>query len=289
MKFWQNVTFLETEQLTEVAKFAEEVGFEGVMEGDHFMFPNPLGTPYPYSPDGKPPMNSDWDYPDNFASAAAMAAVTTRLRYTTNVFILPVRNPLMVAKAAATVAVIGGNRFILGVGAGWMKEEFDQTGVDFATRGKRMDEMIAVMRKVWTGGPVEHHGTFFDFAPLEIAPAPSKPVPIYAGGYSKPAMRRVATLCDGWLPAGYTIDQFPAAMAEMRRLREEAGRTHLPFETLLPLAGPPDLDEFKRAEEAGADGIMAHPHAFTLGRGTTLDQKKMAMEAFAESYIEKMR
>ncbi len=288
MKFWQNVSWIETDQLIELARFAEEVGFEGVMDGDHVAFPVTLTTPYPYSPDGKPPMNSDWNYPDNFACAAAIAAATTRLRYMTDIFVLPARNPLMVAKAAGTVAILGNHRFVLGVAAGWMKDEFELAGVDFATRGKRLDEMIEVMRKLWLGGPVEHHGRFFDFDPLRIEPTPGRPIPIFAGGASKVALRRAATLCDGWLNAGNTLEEIPALFAEVRRLRQEAGRDHLPFETVLTLVEPPSVDNFKRLEDLGVDGTLVYPPYFALGHTSTLDQKKQLLETFAENFIRPM-
>ena len=288
MKFWQNLSWIETDQLIGVAKFAEEVGFEGVMDGDHVAFPEPLRTPYPYTPDGKPPMNSDWSYPDNFASAAAIGALTTRLRYATDIFVLPARNPLMVAKAAGTVAILSNHRFVLGVAAGWMKDEFELAGVDFFTRGQRMDEMIEVMRKLWLGGLVEHRGEFFDIPPLHMEPSPKRLVPVYAGGTSKPALRRAATLCDGWFNAANTPDELVGLMAELRRLRTEAGRDRLPFESIVALSTPPSLDDFKRAEDAGVDGILAYPPMFALGPISALDQKKQVMEQFAESFIRKM-
>jgi len=288
MKFWQNLSWIETDQLIEAAKFAEHVGFEGVLDGDHVAFPEPLRTPYPYTPDGKPPMDSDWNYPDNFASAAAIGAVTTTLRYATDIFVLAARNPLMVAKAAGTVAILSNHRFILGVAAGWMKDEFDLAGVDFASRGKRLDEMIALMRKLWQGGPVEHHGTFFDIPPLHMEPSPKRPVPIFSGGASKPALRRAATLCDGWLNAGNTLEEVPGVLAELHRMRKEAGRDHLPFEAIVTLTSPPSLDDFKRAEDYGVDGILVYPPRFVLGHHSTLDQKKALMEQFAENFIRKM-
>jgi probable F420-dependent oxidoreductase len=288
MKFWQNVSWIETDQLIGLAKFAEEVGFEGVLDGDHVVFPNPLRTPYPYTPDGKPPMNSDWNYPDNFACAAAIAAVTTKLRYATDIFVLPARNPFMVAKAAGTVAILGNHRFILGVAAGWMKDEFDLSGVEFSTRGKRMDEMIDVMRKLWQGGLVEHHGQFFDFGPLQIEPCPRRPIPIFAGGASKPALRRAAALCDGWLNAGNAPDEVPALLDELARLRREAGRDHLPFETIVTLTTPANLDDFRRMEDLGVDGIVVYPPTFALGHTSTLDQKKTLLARFAEDFIAKM-
>ena len=289
MKFWQNISWIELDQMIEVAKFAESVGFEGVLDGDHVAFPVPLHTPYPYSPDGKPPMDSDWNYPDNFASAAAIAAVTTRLRYCTGIFVLPARNPLIVAKAAGTVAILGNHRFILGIAAGWMRDEFDMTGVDFDTRGKRLDEMIVLMRKLWMGGPVEHKGTFFDIPPLYMEPSPKRHVPFFSGGASKPAMRRAALLCNGWLNAGNTLEEVPGVLAELHRMRKEAGRDHLPFEIdRHPDRSPPSLDDFKRAEDMGVDGLLVYPPRFALGHYSTLDQKKALMEQFAENFIRKM-
>jgi len=288
MKFWQNISWIETDQLIEVSKFAEEVGFEGVLDGDHIAIPEPLLTPYPYTADGKPPMSSNWNYPDNFACAAAIAAATTTLRYVTDIFVLAARNPLMVAKAAGTVAILGNHRFVLGVAAGWMKDEFDLAGVDFASRGKRMDEMIVLMRKLWMGGPVEHRGEFFNIPPLNMEPSPKRLVPIFAGGASKPALRRAATLCDGWLNAGNTPDEVPGLMDEIRRMRREAGRDHLPFESVVTLTTPPDVDDFKRMEDIGVDGILVYPATFALGQTSTLDQKKQLMEQFAESFIRKM-
>jgi len=287
MKFWQNISWIELDQMIEMAKFAEELGFEGVMDGDHVFFPDPLTSGYPYTPDGTPPMGPADAYPDNFACAGAIAAVTTRLRYATQVFILPPRNPLMVAKAAATVAILSNHRFILGVGVGWMKEECEQAGVDFHSRGRRTDEMIEVMRKLWPGDTVEHHGEFFDFAPLRMPPAPGRQVPIYAGGYSQAAMRRSARL-DGFLSAGNKPEEVPGVIAELNEMRRELGRDHLPFETIFPLTTPYSLDDFKRVEDAGADGIMAHPPKFTIGTHSTIDQKKAEMERFAENFIRHM-
>jgi alkanesulfonate monooxygenase SsuD/methylene tetrahydromethanopterin reductase-like flavin-dependent oxidoreductase (luciferase family) len=169
-----------------------------------------------------------------------------------------------------------------------MKDEFDLSGVDFASRGRRTDEMIAVMRKLWLGGLVEHHGEFFDFPPLRLEPMPGRLVPIFGGGASKPALRRTGQLCDGWLNAGDPPEAIPALLAEIDRHRREAGRDHLPFEAIVALTTPPNLDDFKRMEDAGVAGIVAYPPIFTLGPRSTLDQKKQMMETFSESFIAKM-
>ncbi len=121
MKFWQNLSWIETDQLIEVRSSPSRSVSKGVLDGDHVAFPEPLRTPYPYTPDGKPPMDSNWNYPDNFASAAAIGAVTTKLRYATDIFVLAARKSADGAKAAGTVAILSNHRFILGIAAGWMK------------------------------------------------------------------------------------------------------------------------------------------------------------------------
>jgi probable F420-dependent oxidoreductase len=285
MKFWQMVPWMETEQLAEVAKFAEEVGFEGVMNADHAVYPEVVEAPYPYSPTGKPVMKPDWPYPDAWITIMAMAAVTTRLKFSTSVYVLPLRSPFEVAKATGTLAILTDNRFILGAGIGWMKDEFDIYGVDFHKRGKRMDEMIEILRKLWAGGMVSYKGEIFEFPNLQIAPAPEKTVPIYLGGSSPTALKRIAAKADGFIGNGNTPDEVPGLLAELRRLRAEAGRAHLPFETVIGLSTPPDLDTFKRLEAQGMTSGVSYPFYFSLGMRSSIDDKKRVMEDFAKRFI----
>ena len=289
MKFWQALTWVETDQLVEAARFAEEVGFDGCMLADHGVFPRDIRSKYPYATDGAPPMDPDAHYPDCWATLGALAVATKKLRFSISVYVLPLRNVFEVARATGTIALLSGNRLALGAGIGWMKEEFDVYGVDFKTRGRRTDEMIEVLHKLWRGGMIEHHGRFFDFPALQIAPAPSKPVPIWMGGASEPALRRTAFLCDGWLGAGNTPDEVPGILAKLERLRAEAGRSHLPFETIVGLKTPPDVDTFKRLGEQGMTTGISYPFKFALGDRSSLDQKKRLMESFAEKIIRQVR
>ncbi|MBY0400783.1 TIGR03619 family F420-dependent LLM class oxidoreductase [Myxococcota bacterium] len=289
MKFWQALTWIETDQLVEAARFAEEVGFDGCMLADHGVFPRDIHSAYPYATDGTPPMDPDAHYPDCWATLGALAVATKKLRFTISVYVLPLRNVFEVARASGTIALLSGNRLALGAGIGWMKEEFDIYGVDFKTRGKRTDEMIEVLHKLWKGGMVEHRGRFFDFPALQISPAPTKPVPIWMGGASEPALRRTATLCDGWLGAGNTPEEVPGLLAKLDRLRAEAGRSHLPFETVVGLKTPPDVDTFKRLGDQGMTTGLNYPFKFALGDRSTLDQKKRLMEDFAEQIIRRVR
>ena len=151
---------------------------------------------------------------DPWVAIGAMAGSTTNLRFFTNVYVLPMRPPIAVAKAVGTAAVISGNRVALGVGMGWMEEEFRLLEQPFARRGKRADEMLEVLAKLWAGGWVEHHGEFYDFDRLEMSPAPTERIPIYVGGMSEPALRRAARH-DGWISDLHTID-------ELREITDEA-------------------------------------------------------------------
>lgn len=289
VQFWQALTWMEPEQMLEVARAADELGFAGVMLGDHGVYPRELKARYPYSPDGTPPMSADAAYPDPWAAIGAMAAVTSRLRFSVGVYILPLRNPFEVARATATLAILSNNRFVLGVGSGWMKDEFDIYGVDFATRGQRLDEMISVLRKLWAGGMVEHHGAHFDFPALQISPAPPQPVPIYCGGAAAVALARTARVADGWIGAGNTPEEVPGILATLQQLRAQAGRAHLPFETVIGLSTPPDPATFRRLQAHGMTTGIAYPFKYTLGPASTLAQKKRVMADFARRIIEPCR
>ena len=285
MKFWQMLTWMEPEQILDVARFAEELGFEGVMLGDHGVFPREVKTRYPYSADGKPPMASDSWYPDCWATLGAIAAVTRRIRFSVAVYVLPLRNVFEVARATGTLAILSDNRFILGCGTGWMQDEFDIYGVDFQQRGKRFDEQLDVLRKLWGGGMVEHHGALIDFPALEISPAPSRPVPIFTGGSAPVALRRTAAKADGWIGAGNTPEEVPGILQEFARLRAAAGREQVPFETVIGLSTPPDLGTFQRLHDAGMSGAVNYPFLYTVGKTSALDAKKRQMEDFARRFI----
>jgi probable F420-dependent oxidoreductase len=285
MKFWQALTWMEPGQMLEVARHAEGLGFDGLMLGDHGVFPRDVRSPYPYSPTAKPPMSPDAWYPDCWATIGALAAVTTRIRFSVGVYVLPMRNVFEVARATGTLAILSGNRFVLGSGLGWMKEEFDIYGVDFRTRASRHDEMVEVLRKLWAGGMVEHHGTHFDFPPLQISPAPARTVPIYTGGGTPAALKRAARLADGWIGAGNTPDEVPGIVAELARLRAEAGRSELPFETVIGHSTPPDVDVFRCLADAGMDVGVSYPFKYIVGERSSVDEKKRAMDRFAATVI----
>jgi len=290
MDYWASIAFLDTDVQLEAARCADELGFAGVAVPDHLFFAQSLKATYPYTPDGAPLWTADMHWPEPWALLSAMAAVTQRVRLSTNIYVAPARDLFTVAKGVSTAAAISHDRVALGVGAGWCEDEFVQTGQDFHTRGKRLDEMLEVLPKLLTGDVVEHHGEFYDFDPLSIAPVPTKPVPLIVGGNSPAAMRRAARVADGWIPAASVKpDDFKPVLAEMHRLRAEAGRDHLPFEIIVAFAALPDPDLYRQFEDLGVSGVMAAPWLTKApGKdryGYDADHVRTRMERFAEKLI----
>lgn len=281
MKVWLIAPWLFPQEMLVLAKHADALGFEGLMGADHGFIPQVMANGYPYAEDGKPPIHGAMPYPDVWSTIGAMAAVTERLKFSTAVYVLPLRHPIEVAKAAATLANISDDRLILGVGAGWMQEEFDVYGVDFKSRGKRMNEMIEVMRKLWVGGYVEHQGEFFHFPPLQISPAPQKLVPIYIGGSSDIALKRAARLGEGWIGTGHNIDEVGTLLQKIDTYRQRYQRDQEMFETIIPVHQLHKVDELKRLEEQGMTATAFGFADYQL----PLKDKLKQMDAFAEHLL----
>lgn len=291
MKFWQAVAFLETDQLLDLARACEEAGFHGATVSDHIFYPRELRARYPYSADGNPIWAPETPWPDPWVLIAALSATTARLHFTTNAYIAPARDLFTVAKLVSTAAVLSGGRVALGLAAGWCRDEFEGTGQDFGTRGKRLDEMIPALRALWSGDWAEFHGAHYDFDPVKISPVPREAIPIYAGGDTPPALRRAARLGDGWMGNAYTPGDAEAKLAELRRALKEAGRDGS-FEIILALLAPPGLDLFKRFEDLGVTGMICAPWMVAdvtdKRYGSPLEAKIAATHQFGESVIARM-
>ena len=275
MKFWLMVPWTSAEDMMAIAKAADERGFEGIMGADHGFIPQSMAADYPYTDDGKPPISGDMPYPEVWTTIAAMAAVTKQIKFSTAVYVLPLRNPIEVAKATGTIARISNNRLVLGAGVGWMKEEFDVYGEEFKTRGKRMNECIEILRAIWAGGYVEYHGEHYDFAPLQIAPEPSEPVPIILGGASKPALRRAGKYAQGWMGNGNTKVEMPEIFATLNQSRAEHNKTDEAFEIILAMKDNPSVDELKAYQAQGATATVLGFPDHTM----SVDQKVKFLDA----------
>ena len=288
MEFWQAISHTEPDQILEVARAAEELGFTAVSTGDHFVTPRRIDSPYPYTKDRVPWVRPEAATPDPMVLAAAIAQATARLRLFVTCYVLPMREPFHAAKAISSAAVLSRGRLVLGVGVGWMREEFALVGQDFATRGRRCDEMLEILRKLFAGGMVEHSGEFYSFAPVQMSPVPDAPIPILIAGHSDAAFRRAARF-DGWSASHYPAAEVPALAARFRRIWKEAGRGAERPLVAVPLEHEPSLDDCRRLEDAGVTAIVNMPLSF-LGEGaSTLARKRAAMEGFAERVIARLR
>ncbi len=274
---------------TAVARKAEELGFESLWVGDHLAFPEEIPPTYPYSPDGRGPHRPDLPWYDAFVSLTHLAAATKNLRLGTDVYILPLRHPFVTARSVATLDLLSRGRVTLGIGVGWLETEFEATGEAFRNRGRRTDEMVQIMRRLWTEDTVEHHGEFYDFAPVKFEPKPDqKPVPIVVGGNSQGALRRAARLCDGWVGVSAALDDIPGTIRRLHEMRAEYGREETPFEiTLSPPA--PTVEQYRRFYEMGVDRVSATPWPWPEpGPDFTLEEALGSMERFAENVLQNL-
>lgn len=289
MKFATALAFSDPTQFVEIARAAEAAGWNALALSDHVFFPEHLASPYPYVEDGKPFWEPSTPWPDPWVAIGAMAAVTTTLRFFTNVYVLPVRNPFVVAKAVGTAAVLSHNRLALGIGVGWMREEFALLEQNFSTRGRRTDEAVAVLRTLWRGGMVEFQGRHYRFDRLEMSPAPTAPIPIYVGGESEPALRRAARLGDGWISVLHSSAELKAFVDRLRALRAEYGRAAEPFEVIASANDVFDLDGYRRLADIGVTTVLTVPWVLYGGDPQRLDAKREGLERFAGEIIERLR
>ena len=277
--------YAPADQFVALAQAAEAAGFDQVSLSDHVLYPADLSSKYPYTPDGSPSFKPETPWPDVWVTMGAMGAVTERLSFVTHVYVLPVRNPFVVAKAVATVAFLSGGRVTLGVGAGWMREEFDLLEQPYKRRGKRMDEMIDVLRTIWKGGDVEYHGSFYDFGPLSMSPPPPAPVPILIGGHSEAALNRAATIGDGWMGVYYELDELDGYVERLHQLLDENGRATDDFEITTSVLALPTKDVIERLEAMGVTTLLTSAWLMEGVENGSLHQNVDALNRFADTYI----
>lgn len=244
----------------ELTREADRLGYESVWIPEHLVIPvDAAGSPFAGS--DHPPIPPDIPVFDAFTYLAFLAGQTGQIHFGTQVYNIGLRHPFVVARAVTTLDVVSGGRVEFGIGASWLREEWDAVGLDFARRGRRVDEAIEVCRRLWREPSIEHHGEFFDFGPVMFEPKPvqSPWPPLHIGGDGPAALRRAALLGDGWIPMNHTLDQIPAAAAHIARLRGEAGRGGTVEITLG--GGDLDADALRRYADAGVGRVLVKPFA----------------------------
>ena len=286
MQFWQSLPFTHPDDLLKLAPVAEEAGFEGILLADHVFAPERFTSRYPYDDSGAPPFDGKTPFPEAFATIAALAQVTTRLRFLTNVYILPLRHPLEIAKGVSTAAVFSKNRTVLGFGAGWLREEYEGLGVPFEGRGKRMDEQIPIIQALLAGEIVEGTGEYYSFAPLQMSPIPTQKVPLWVGGMNRAALRRAGQFGDGWTGAGSTFAQSVEILEELSRQRARFDRADLPFDCLVPLVEELPAEKMQRLVDLGMTGTVSWPLEYQLPPDATIQDKKDKLRQLGEEMIE---
>ena len=258
MEFYLPLAWTEPAHMLDLARAAEDAGFTGIAFSDHMIYPQQLESKYPYGNDGVPHWLPTTPFVDPWVAMGHIAAVTQRVRFVTNIFVLPSRDPFTVAKAVGTAAVLSNNRVSLGAGVGWMREEYEVQGQDFATRGARCEEMVEILRRLWTGEMVEYHGEHYDFPMLQMAPMPTEVPPIYMGGYAPTVLDRVARLADGWISTNADVDKLAADWRDLSARLESHGRSTEGFK-YFAVCPSLDVGEYLRREEVGVTTIQSQP------------------------------
>jgi probable F420-dependent oxidoreductase len=240
-----------------IAEAAEGAGFEAIWTVEHVVVPSGYESKYPYDASGKMAGGAeDFDLPDPLVWLAYIAARTERIKLATGILILPQRNPVITAKELATIDHLSGGRMVLGVGAGWLAEEFSAIGVPFEERGRRLDEYVAAMRALWTQEKASFDGEFVQFSDCISRPRPAQgTIPVVVGGDSKAAARRAGRLGDGYFPGSSSIEQLRTVVGIMRESAEEHGRDPDSIQLIAGAMARPGADLDRRIEELAELGV----------------------------------
>jgi probable F420-dependent oxidoreductase len=294
VKFGMSMMGLSPRYYPEIAKGAEAGGFESVWMPEHLMLPATMPPTYPYSETGYAAIDGDTPMYDPWVVMATVAATTSTIRLATNVYVVPLRHPFVTARSVATLDRVSGGRVTLGAGVGWLEEEFDNAGQSFHNRGKRMEEIVPILRRLWSEDVIEHRGEFYDFGPVKFQPKPlQKPnIPIHIGCHGGPALRRAGRIGDGWIEVGsHDFETLEKRLDMVMTARREAGREGEPFEVSSGLGV--NYDAVRRCEDLGIDRVIVGPRSDPADRDKnparmTKDDFASWTGRFAENVIAKM-
>jgi probable F420-dependent oxidoreductase len=265
------------ETLVTVARRVEALGFESVWASDHVVIPFAIRSRYPYNATGDFPLAPTTNFLEPLTALALVAGVTERLRLGPTVLVLPHRHPVLAAKILATLDHLAPGRVILGAGVGWMREEIELLGAPYEQRGAWTDEAIRIMRTCWRDERASFRGRFFSFPEVGLAPKPARgTIPIWIGGHTPRALRRVAELGDGWHAAFAAPDVMRKGLVELKQACARVGRD--PGEITLSVRmglsarrpAPDVLDELKALRDVGVRHVIVETRVTTLDDMTTL-------------------
>lgn len=284
MKFGLNVVPVHVEALAMFGKRAEEIGFESLWYGEHVATPVNLGQPYPHN-GGKLPFSPDSRFLEPFTALSHLAAVTTKVILGTGILIAPLHSPMPLARALTSLDSLSGGRAALGIGVGWMKDEFEIVGQAFGNRGERTDEILEILDLLFTQKRPEFHGKHYDIPPVGFEPKPiqNPRPPFLIGGDSPAALRRAAVYGDGWYGTGSQPETIAETVTELHRLRGLAGRADTPFaiSAIVGWGQEYDADLVAAYELAGVDRLIFTPWPRSSRAAAGIE--KFALEAKLEA------
>jgi probable F420-dependent oxidoreductase len=291
MRFSLAESMIEPSMYSPLVQAAEAAGFDSFVVPDSICYPEEGDSQYPYNADGSREFLDDKPFIEPFSLIPALAAVTERMRFTTFVVKLPIRNPVLVAKQVTSVGVITGGRFGFGVGTSPWREDYTITQIPWERRGARMDECIEVINGLQSGEFFGFSGEFYDFPACKLCPVPDPKVPILVGGHSKPALERAGRLSDGWMHAGGDADELSRMMTVIDESRATHDRADAPFEVHAISMEAYTPEGVERLEAAGVtDAIVGFRDAYQPGPDPqTLEEKIGAMQWYADEIISKFR
>jgi alkanesulfonate monooxygenase SsuD/methylene tetrahydromethanopterin reductase-like flavin-dependent oxidoreductase (luciferase family) len=289
MEFSLTITFSPLEEYIPLAVTADECGWNSVNVGDGLFYFDETSVDYPYSDSGDRYWTGDTAFPDPFAIIPAMAMAAPKIRFFINVLKLPVRDPMLVAKATGTVAALTQDRLTLGVGLSPWPEDYTICGQEWKTRGPRCTEMVEILRKALKGEMFDHKGKYYELPRMQISPVPGKPVPIIIGGTVTQVLKRAARIADGYSSPNTTAVKIGEFIKEINGYRKEYGTDDKPFEMISVAIDTWDLDGHRRLEEMGVTEACVVPWFFYGGNfDSPLEFKQDSVKRFTEEVVSKM-
>lgn len=290
MRFTYAEAMTQASYYAPLAQAAEAAGYTSMTVADSLIYPQESDARYPYTDKGDREFLEGKEFIETLVMCSYLAGVTSTLRFTPFVLKLPVRPPVLVAKQAASIAHLSGNRLGLGIGLSPWPEDFAAMGVPWARRGKRMDECIDILRGLWTGDYFEYDGEFYQVPPLKICPAPSEKLPLLVGGHADAALRRAVLKGDGWMHGGGPNEDLDDLLTRLAAIRKAEGDTRDDFEVHVISFDAYDADGIKRLEDKGVtDCIVGFRDPYIVGADQEpLEKKIRHLEKYAENVIAKV-
>ncbi|MFT5443313.1 MAG: putative F420-dependent oxidoreductase [Myxococcota bacterium] len=291
MRFGYLETMTDPAFMRPLALAAEEAGYDSFVVPDSVCYPEHSDSKYPYTQDGGRQFLEDKPFVETFALISYLSAITERIHFTTSVVKLPLRHPVLMAKQLSSVALLSNNRLSLGVGISPWPDDFEAVDVEWKGRGKRLDEMIDIIRGLCAGGFFAYEGEVFQVPSLKICPVPTEPFPIIIGGHSEPALKRAVRTGDGWIHAGGDTDELDPLLARVNELRREYGKENDPFQIHVISMDSYTPDGIRRLEDKGITDVMVgFRNSYTLAQDPEpLEKKVSALRRYSDKVISNFR